>query len=142
MAELKTVAFLPGSKWSCLLLRIVLQDALSEVTKFNPPLKLRVFVDDITALLMEKEQRSDRHVKKCDEEIKKEEVERKGLKLSVTENGKEGKNKMIASCGFLENELRQFSREEGVTLVDSVETLGVDLRTRVKSLGAKKKRGG
>ena len=47
-------AILPGSKWSCLLLRIVLQDALSEVTKFYPPLKLRVFVDDITALLMVK----------------------------------------------------------------------------------------
>ena len=29
-------AILPGSKWSCLLLRVVLQDALSEVTKFNP----------------------------------------------------------------------------------------------------------
>ena len=46
---------------------------------------------------------------------------------------------MIASCGCLENELRQFSREEGVTLADSVETLGVDLRTRVKRLGAKEK---
>ena len=46
---------------------------------------------------------------------------------------------MIASCGFLENELRQFSEEEGVTLADSVETLGVDLRTRVKKLGAKEK---
>ena len=42
----------------------------------------------------------------------KEEVERKGLKLSVTENGKEGKNKMIASCGFLEDELRQYSKLE------------------------------
>ena len=29
----------------------MLQDALSEVTKIFPPLKLRVFVDDITALL-------------------------------------------------------------------------------------------
>ena len=28
----------------------------------------------------------------------KEELEKKGLKLSVTENGKEGKSKMIASC--------------------------------------------
>ena len=46
---------------------------------------------------------------------------------------------MIASCGFLENELRQFSREGGVTLADCVETLGVDLRTRVKRLGAKEK---
>ena len=69
----------------------------------------------------------------------KEEVEKKGFKLSVTENGREGKSKMIASCGFLENELRQFSGEEGVALADSVETLGVDLRTRVKWLGAKEK---
>ena len=29
-------AILPGSKWSCMLLRIVLQDALSEVTKKSP----------------------------------------------------------------------------------------------------------
>ena len=32
-------------------LRILLQDALSEVTKFYPPLKLRVFLNDITAML-------------------------------------------------------------------------------------------
>ena len=48
-------------------------------------------------------------------------------------------SKMIASCGFLENELSQFSKEEGVTLADSVETLGVDLRSRVTRLGAKEK---
>ena len=46
---------------------------------------------------------------------------------------------MIASCGFLKNELRQFRGEEGETMADSVETLGVDLRTRVKRLGAKDK---
>ena len=40
--------------------------------------------------------------------------------------------------GFLENELSQFSGE-GVTLADSVETLGVDFRTRVKRLGAQEK---
>ena len=34
--------------------------------------------------------------------------------------------------GLLENELRQYSKEEGVTMADSV-----DLRTRVKKLGAK-----
>ena len=45
---------------------------------------------------------------------------------------------MIASCGFLEDELRQCSKE-GVTMADSVETLGVDLRTKVKRLGAKEK---
>ena len=52
-----------------------------------------------------------------------EEVFREGLKLSVTEHGKEGKSKMIASCGFLEDELRQSSKEEGVMLADSVERL-------------------
>ena len=58
--------------------------------------------------------------------------------MSVTGNGKEGKSKMIESCGFLENEQSQFSKE-GVTFGDRVETLGVDLRTRVKMLGAKEK---
>ena len=29
----------------------------------------------------------------------KKEVEKQGLKLSVTENGKEGKSEMVASCG-------------------------------------------
>ena len=43
---------------------------------------------------------------------------------------------MIASCGFLEDELLQ---EEGVTMADSVETFGVDLRTIVKRLGVKEK---
>ena len=77
--------------------------------------------------------------KKGDEKVERRSGEKIGLKLSVTENGKEGKSKMIASCGFLENEPSQFSKEEGVTLADCVETLGVDLRTRVKRLGAKEK---
>ena len=46
---------------------------------------------------------------------------------------------MTASCGFLEDELRRCSKEEGVTMADSMETLGVDLRTRVKRFGAKEK---
>ena len=41
----------------------------------------------------------------------KEEVEKKGLEWSVTENGKEGKNKMIVSCGFLKDEMLQCSKE-------------------------------
>ena len=36
-------AILPWSKWSCLLLRIVLQDALSEVTKILPSAKAEGF---------------------------------------------------------------------------------------------------
>ena len=69
----------------------------------------------------------------------KEEVEKEGLKLSVTEKGKEKKSKMIASCGFLKEELRQCSKEEGVTLAESVETLGEDLSTGAKRLGVKEK---
>ena len=94
-------------------------------------------MDDITALLRRKNKVMSEMAKKVMKILK--EVERKGLKLSVTEDGKEGKSKMIASCGFLEDELRQFSREEGVTMADSVDSLGVDLRTRVKKLGAKEK---
>ena len=89
-------------------------------------MKLRVFVDDITALVKGRNKEVTEMAKKEMKKLK-EEVEEKGFKLSV-----EGKSKMIASCGFLENELNQFS-EEGVTLADSVETLGVDLRTKVKS---------
>ena len=79
--SLQTItAILPGSKWSCLLLRLVLQDALSEVAKIYPPLKLRVFVDDITALL----RRSKRVVAEMATKVMKkvkEEVARKGLKI-------------------------------------------------------------
>ena len=47
---------------------------------------------------------------------------------------------MIASCGFFENELHQHSKE-GVKMTASEETLGVDLRTRVKKLGTKEEAG-
>ena len=56
----------------------------------------------------------------------------------MTENAKEGKSTKIASWGFLQDEMRQHSKER-VTMADSVETQGVDLRTRDKKLGAKGK---
>ena len=77
-------------------------------------------------------------MKKLREEVEKK-LRRKASNFLVTENGEEGKSKIIASCGFLQNELRQFGREEGVTLADSVETLGVYLKTRVKRLEEKEK---
>ena len=99
---LRTIAaILPGSKWSWLLLRTVLQNALSEVTKIYAPLKLRVFVDDITALVKGRNKEVAETAKKVMKNLK-EEVEKKGVKLSVTENGKEGKSKMIASCGSIQ----------------------------------------
>ena len=62
----------------------MLQDALSEVTKIYPPLKLRVFVDDITAPLREKKKVMAEMARKVMKKLK-EEVEKKGLQLSVTE---------------------------------------------------------
>ena len=68
---LRTItAILPGSKRSCLLLRNVSQDALSEVLKIYPPLKLIFFVDDIAALVKGKKKRSGGNGKEGDEEAK------------------------------------------------------------------------
>ena len=48
-APLQTVtAILQGSKWTCSLLMIVMQDVLCEVAKVCPPMKTKGFVDDIT----------------------------------------------------------------------------------------------
>ena len=66
---------------------------------------LRVFVDDITALLKGVNREVAEMAKKVMKKLK-EEVERQGL------------------CGFQESELRQYSKEGGVTMTDSVETLG------------------
>ena len=62
VAHRTITAILPGSK--C----IVLQDALSEVTKICPPLKLRVFVGDITALFIRKNKEVAEMAKKGHEE--------------------------------------------------------------------------
>ena len=48
----------------------------------------------------------------------------KKVMKKLKEKWKAGKRKMIASCGFLEDELRQCSMKGGVTMADSVE--GVD----------------
>ena len=69
----------------------------------------------------------------------REEIEKKGLQLSVDENGKEGKSKMIALCGFLEDELRQFRREEGVTMANSVANAGRRLENKSEKDASKRK---
>ena len=62
-----------------LLLRIVLQDALSEATKIYPLLKLTVFDGDVTALLMGKIKEVAEIAKKVMRKSK--EVMRKGLEI-------------------------------------------------------------
>ena len=48
------------------------------------------------------------------------------------------KNKMIASCSNLEETFQACSKK-GVTLATSVETLGVDQRTRNQAAGSEKR---
>ena len=58
------------------------------------------------------------------------EVEEKGLKLSRTEGGHKGNTKVIALCSFVEEKFQGCSNREAVGLATSVETTGVDLKTR------------
>ena len=82
---LRTITvILSGSKWSCWLLRIVLQDVLSEAMNIYPPLTLRGFVDDITALVKGRNKEVAEMAKKVMKKLE-EDVEKKGLKLSVTD---------------------------------------------------------
>ena len=69
-------AILSGSTWSCLLLRFMLQDALSEVTNIYTTLKLSFFVDDITALVKGKNEEVAEMAKKVMKKLK-EDVEKK-----------------------------------------------------------------
>ena len=66
----------------------------------------------------------------------KEEVEKRGLKLSVIEHGMEGKSRIVASCGLLEDELRQCNKE-GVTMANSVET-GSRLENQSQEFGCER----
>ena len=85
--SLRTItAILPGSKWSCLLLRIVLQNALSEVTKVYMLPKIEGICGRHPSTLDVEKQGSGEMAKKVMKKLK-EEVEKKGLKLSVTEKG-------------------------------------------------------
>ena len=72
-------------------------------------------------------------------EVEERDVEEKGLTLSITEGGKEGKSKVITSCRHLEEKFQECSKKGGVAMATSVETPGVDLTTRTKQLGAKEK---
>ena len=99
-----------GSTWSCLLLRIVLQDALSEVMKVYPPMKLKVFfVDEMTPFMQGRNTELPGIAEKVLKSIRKE-AEEKGLKLSITEGGKQGKNMVIASCCYLEEKFQECSK--------------------------------
>ena len=101
-----SVTAILGSKWSCLFLRMVFQDALSEAMKLSPLLKLKVFfVDEYHSLVSRTTQKSAGIEEKVLKSVKWE-AEEKGLKLSIADGGKEGTRKVIASCSYLEEKLQ------------------------------------
>ena len=63
-----------------------------------------------------------------------------GVEVVDQRRRKRGKKSTeIAACGSLEENFKECCNIEGVELATNVETLGVDLRTRTKQLGAKEK---
>ena len=137
---------LPGSKWSCLLLRIVLLDALSEVTLIYPRLKLRVFANDIPAFFSvrnrELVEMAEQGVGRDGSEGSREVEERsRGERVEVVDHRRRERRKeqRDISCRYLEERFEECSKQEGVVMATSVVTLGVDLRTRTEQLGATEK---
>ena len=76
-------------------MRVVLQDALSEVMMVYPLQKFKVFVDDITAFMEGRNKEKAGIAWKVLKSIKGE-VEEKGLKLSFT-GGRRGKGRSRAA---------------------------------------------
>ena len=100
-------------------------------------MKLLVFVGDILVCL----ERRNKELQVADIVVNAltGDAEEKGLKLSVTEGGKDVKSWVLASCRYVKEKFQECSKREGVGLADSVEIPGADLRKRTKKLGAKEK---
>ena len=96
---------------------------MSEVTNIYPPLKLRVFVDDISALLMGKNKVVAEMAKKVMKRLG-EEVERTGKRRE------EQDDRFVWSSGRRAASMQQRRSNGG----RQCRNAGVDLRTRVKSL--------
>ena len=69
----------------------------------------------------------------------KEEVEETRAENCRSPRMERKENKMTALCRFLEDELRQCSKGGGVTMADSVETLGVGFENESKEFGSRRK---
>ena len=95
-------AILLGSKWGGLLLRSALQDVLSEVV--NPPTKLKVFVDNITACL-EVRNKERPEIAETLLKTRKGEVKETRLKRSIT-MAKEGKNRPLRHSAIWKRSFR------------------------------------
>ena len=106
-----------GSKWSCLLLRIVLRNALSEVVKVLSAHEAEGCCGRYHSLYGRAAQGLPEVVEKVLSMMTMD-VEEKGWELSITEGGKEEKSKVIASWPVPGREVPGM----GVGLGHSVET--------------------
>ena len=70
---------------------------------------------DITAFMSGRNKELVETAEKVVKQLNKE-VEEKGLKLSITEVGKEGKSKVITARRFLEERFQECSKEEGLVV--------------------------
>ena len=95
--------------WVCLLLRIMLQGASSEVTKVST-LRLKVFVGDITACMEERTKELAGIAEKVLKSTRRE-VEEKGLKLSITEGAKEGNEQRHCVLQFFGREISEMQQK-------------------------------
>ena len=107
--------------------------------KVHPPMILKVFVEDITAFPAGRNKDLAGIAGKVLKAMCME-VEEKGPKLSITERGEEGDSKVVASCIYLEGKFQECSKREEVGLATSVETEGVDLSTRTRSIWEQRRR--
>ena len=88
-----------------LLACIVSQDALSEVVKLYPPMKLKVFVDDITAFLEGRSKESPEIAEMVTRAMSME-VAEKAESCRSQKGREEGKSKVTASCSYLEEKFQ------------------------------------
>ena len=113
------IVILPDTKWSCLLLRIVLQDALIEVVSVS---KAESFRERCDRLHGKTEQGVDKRYGKI-LQTRRRKIEEKILKLSITKERKDIHERT--------------TKKKGVDLRVNVEIFGVDLRTSSDQLGVK-----
>ena len=132
-------AILRGSKWSVLLLRMVMQEAMSEVLSVYPQFEMNVYVDDIKIHVWGENRELPEVTMKVFENLE-EAVTKKGrLMLPLCQRAKEGESKMIASCSYPKERLKEDCNTVGVGITDSVEMHRHDFRRRKGTLEQRQK---
>ena len=99
----------PWLEMERLLLRSVLQDALSEVVKVHPPTKLKVFVDNITACL---EVRNIELPEIAETLLKTRKGSEGNASEAVDHGGKEGKNRSLRLAATWKRSFRNAAKEQ------------------------------